>query len=160
LIPEFLGRFPVISSTTELNINQLVEILQVPKNSLLKQYRYQFSLYGVEIVFSDEICQYVARTALQRGSGARGLRSVIESILRPSIFRVPSIVFEYKKNNHLSQKEYFYQLIVDIHSVKNAHRTVLLRREKILNTENNVATLSDIVEFEIICASNIINSAK
>ncbi|MBC6906977.1 ATP-dependent Clp protease ATP-binding subunit ClpX [Saccharophagus sp. K07] len=90
LIPEFVGRLPVIATLEELDKAALVAILTEPKNSLVKQYRKLFEMEGVEIDFRDDALDAVATKAMERKTGARGLRSIMESVLLDTMFRLPS----------------------------------------------------------------------
>lgn len=90
LIPEFIGRFPVITFLKELDEDALVRILTEPKNALLKQYQQLFAYQGVRFDAHPEALRFVARQALQRQTGARGLRSIMEATLRDIMFRMPS----------------------------------------------------------------------
>ncbi|MGA8515330.1 MAG: ATP-dependent Clp protease ATP-binding subunit ClpX, partial [Burkholderiaceae bacterium] len=90
LIPEFIGRLPVITTVTHLDREALVSILTAPKNALVKQYQRMFEIDGVELEFSDDALQAVADQAILRGTGARGLRAIMEEVLRPVMFDVPS----------------------------------------------------------------------
>lgn len=91
LIPEFVGRLPVIGVLDELDENALVRILQEPKNALVKQYKKLFHMDGVEIEFTDAALNAVAKKALKRKSGARGLRSILEHTLLDVMFEMPSL---------------------------------------------------------------------
>lgn len=90
LIPEFTGRLPVIASLEEMDADALVRVLKEPKNSLVKQYEALFMMEGVEIEFTDEALKLVAEKAIARKAGARGLRSITESILMSTMFISPS----------------------------------------------------------------------
>ncbi|MEZ0164332.1 ATP-dependent Clp protease ATP-binding subunit ClpX [Kineococcus sp. LSe6-4] len=90
LIPEFIGRLPVITSVENLDRDALVQILTQPRNALAKQYQRMFELDGVELEFSDDALEAVADQAILRGTGARGLRAIIEEVLLPVMFDVPS----------------------------------------------------------------------
>jgi len=90
LIPELIGRLPVLCSLDELTEDQLVEILTKPKNALCKQYRKFFKMEKVELTFTDEALKTVAQIANSRGTGARGLRSVMESSMLEVMYDVPS----------------------------------------------------------------------
>ncbi len=90
LIPEFIGRLPVVSAVHNLDEGDLVRILTEPKNALVKQYQKFFSLDGVELVFADEAMNAIAVKALDRGTGARGLRTIIEESLMGVMFDLPS----------------------------------------------------------------------
>jgi len=91
MIPEFVGRFPVIVSTQGLDTNDLVDILTLPKNSLLKQYKYLFAMNDVNFHISDCGLNEIAKTAFSRGTGARGLRAITENTLMETMYVVPSI---------------------------------------------------------------------
>ena len=90
MIPELLGRIPVITSTRELGEDDLISILTEPKNALVKQYRRMFELEGVDLEFTDEALREISRKALERGTGARGLRAICESTLQETMFDLPS----------------------------------------------------------------------
>ena len=91
MIPEFVGRFPVIVSTQGLEEADLIDILTQPKNSLLKQYKYLFAMNDVNFHISDCGLSEIAKTAFRRGTGARGLRAITENTLMETMFVVPSI---------------------------------------------------------------------
>ena len=90
LIPEFVGRLPVLSTLHELDEESLVRILQEPKNALIEQYKYLFDIDSVDLDFKDEALLAVAKLALQRKTGARGLRSILEDILTDTMFELPN----------------------------------------------------------------------
>ncbi len=90
LIPEFIGRLPMISTVASLDSTALVRILVEPKNALIKQFRKLFEMDGVDLQFTDEAIAAVAEMALHRGIGARGLRSILEEILLNVMYHVPS----------------------------------------------------------------------
>ena len=90
LIPEFIGRLPVIATVDKLNREALVQILTEPRNALVKQYQKLFDLDGVELEFSDDAIEAVADLAMVRGTGARGLRAIIEEVLLHVMYDVPS----------------------------------------------------------------------
>jgi ATP-dependent Clp protease ATP-binding subunit ClpX len=90
LIPEFVGRLPVITNVEELTEDDLVRILTEPKNALVKQYQRLFTLEGVELTFTAEALTAVATQALKRGTGARGLRSILEELLLDTMYDLPS----------------------------------------------------------------------
>ena len=90
LIPEFIGRLPVAVSLEELSKEALVKIIKEPKNSLLKQYRKLFEMDGVELEIDDDAIERVAEKALERKTGARGLRSIFESIMTDIMYEIPS----------------------------------------------------------------------
>src|ERR671912_253740 len=90
LIPEFVGRLPVISTLRSLEEADLVRILTEPKNALVRQYRQFFRYDKVDLSFTDEALAGIAELALERGTGARGLRSILESALLPTMYELPS----------------------------------------------------------------------
>ena len=90
LIPEFIGRLPVISAVHQLSRDDLVQILTEPKNALVRQYRRFFSFDDVELVFADDSLNAIADKALERETGARGLRSIMEAALLDVMFELPS----------------------------------------------------------------------
>ena len=91
LIPEFVGRLPVIATLEDLDIDALVKILSEPKNALVKQYQKLFDMEQVELNFTDDALVQVARKAIERKTGARGLRSILESILLDTMFELPGM---------------------------------------------------------------------
>jgi len=91
LIPEFVGRLPVIATLTDLDEAALVDILTKPKNALVKQYKRLFEMEDVELGFTDDALKAVARRAIGRKTGARGLRSILEAILLETMFDLPSL---------------------------------------------------------------------
>ena len=90
LIPEFLGRLPIITSIGELNESSLVKILTEPKNSLVKQYKELFRVEGVDLQFTDEALNAMAVEAVKRKSGARGLRAIMEETMLDIMYEIPS----------------------------------------------------------------------
>ena len=90
LIPEFVGRLPMIATLNELDEDALVKILKEPKNSLTRQYAKLFEMEGVEIQFRDDALRAIARKAQERKTGARGLRSIMESVLLDTMYNIPS----------------------------------------------------------------------
>src|ERR1700742_846161 len=90
LIPEFIGRLPVMSAIHQLDRNELMQILTEPRNALVKQFQRFFQFDGIELVFADEALSSVADKALERETGARGLRSIIEEVLLEVQFELPS----------------------------------------------------------------------
>ncbi len=89
LIPEFIGRMPVVATVAPLDLEAMVKILTEPKNALVKQYQRMFELDGVELVFDDDAIRAIAEQALARGTGARGLRAILEEVLQETMFEVP-----------------------------------------------------------------------
>jgi ATP-dependent Clp protease ATP-binding subunit ClpX len=91
LIPEFVGRLPVVATLDELDEEALVQILTEPKNALTKQYARLFDMEGSELEFRDDALRAIARKAMERKTGARGLRSIIENVLLDTMFDLPSL---------------------------------------------------------------------
>ncbi|MBB4859892.1 ATP-dependent Clp protease ATP-binding subunit ClpX [Novosphingobium chloroacetimidivorans] len=96
LIPEFVGRLPVIATLEDLDIVALVKILREPKNALIKQYAKLFDLEDVELTFTDDALEAIAQKAIERKTGARGLRSIVERILLDTMFDLPT-------ENHIAE---------------------------------------------------------
>jgi len=90
LIPEFIGRLPVVASVTNLDKESLVQILSQPKNALVKQYTRLFEMDGVELEFAEDALDAIADQAIHRGTGARGLRAIMEEVLLPVMYDIPS----------------------------------------------------------------------
>lgn len=91
LIPEFIGRLPVVATLTELDEDALIQILTEPKNALIKQYARLFEMEGVDLEFREEALRAVAKKALERKTGARGLRSIMENVLLDTMYEIPSL---------------------------------------------------------------------
>ena len=91
LIPEFVGRLPVVATLTELDEAALIQILTEPRNALTKQYQKLFAMEGVELEFRNDVLQAIAKKALERKAGARGLRSILEHALLDTMFDLPSM---------------------------------------------------------------------
>jgi ATP-dependent Clp protease ATP-binding subunit ClpX len=90
MIPEFVGRLPIYAALEELDEPSLVRILKEPKNALVKQYRRLFDLEGVTISFTDGSLKAIAREAMRRNTGARGLRAILESVMLDLMYDIPS----------------------------------------------------------------------
>ncbi|MGL4734315.1 MAG: ATP-dependent protease ATP-binding subunit ClpX [Enterovibrio sp.] len=114
LIPEFIGRLPVTAVLNELDEEALIQILREPKNALTKQYAALFDLDGVELEFTDEALVAIAKKALERKTGARGLRSIVESVLLDTMYELPSnkaickVVIDGSVINEQSQPKLIY----------------------------------------------------
>ena len=106
LIPEFVGRMPVLATLEDLDVQSLVKILKEPKNSLLKQYEKLFEFDNVQLIFKDDAISEIAKKAIHKKTGARGLRSIIEYLLLKTMFKLPTM-------------EDVVQIIVDQSVVKN-----------------------------------------
>jgi len=90
LIPEFIGRLPVVSSLQKLSEDDLVRILKEPKNALIKQYQKLMEMEGVALHFEEDAIRALAEKAVKKGTGARGLRSIIEELMLDIMYSVPS----------------------------------------------------------------------
>ncbi|QDB78733.1 ATP-dependent Clp protease ATP-binding subunit ClpX [Georgenia wutianyii] len=90
LIPEFVGRLPIVTTVSPLDREALIRILTEPRNALVRQYQRMFEIDGVELEFTDDALEAIADLGLLRGTGARGLRAIMEEILRETMFEVPS----------------------------------------------------------------------
>ena len=88
-IPEFIGRLPIIASLEDIKEEELIEILSKPKNALVKQYQKLFFLDGVELMFTQEALSEIAKKAIMKKTGARGLRAVLEDSLLDIMYSVP-----------------------------------------------------------------------
>ena len=91
LIPEFVGRVPVLATLEDLDEDALVRILKEPKNALVKQYQRLFEMEDVKLTFADEALKAIAKKAIERKTGARGLRSIMEGILLDTMFDLPGM---------------------------------------------------------------------
>jgi ATP-dependent Clp protease ATP-binding subunit ClpX len=122
LIPEFIGRLPMISSVAPLDRDALIRILIEPRNALVKQFKKLFELDGVDLEFSDDAVEAIADLALLRGTGARGLRAILEEVLLNVMYDVPS-------------REDIGQVIITAEVVKDNVLPTLVPREKLVKRE-------------------------
>tara|TARA_B100001167_G_C16730049_1_gene285510 strand:- start:431 stop:1066 length:636 start_codon:yes stop_codon:yes gene_type:complete len=113
LIPEFIGRLPIIATLEDLDEKSLIKILNEPKNSLIKQYKELFRLEGTKLTFKDSAVKEIAVKAISKKTGARGLRSILENILLKTMFDLPS-------------QENLEEVIVDSSSVKGNSQPILI----------------------------------
>ena len=90
LIPEFVGRLPVVATLDELDEAALIKILTEPKNALIKQYQHLFQMEGAELEFREDSLGAIARKSMERKTGARGLRTIVENVLLNTMYEVPS----------------------------------------------------------------------
>lgn len=90
LIPEFIGRIPVVTNTQQLTEDDLMDILTTPKNALVKQYKRMFEIEGVDLEFEDDALREIVAKAIERNTGARGLRAICEEVLQDTMFDIPS----------------------------------------------------------------------
>src|SRR6185369_9095751 len=91
LIPEFVGRLPVLATLEDLDEVALVQILSEPKNALVKQYQRLFDMENVELTFHEDALKAIAKKAIARKTGARGLRSIMEKILLDTMYELPTL---------------------------------------------------------------------
>ena len=113
LIPEFVGRMPILATLADLDEDSLVKILKEPKNSLIKQYKKLFEFEDAKLNFKDEAILEIAKKAMNKKTGARGLRSIIESILLKTMFKLPTL-------------EGVEEVIIDRSVVKNNSEPLLI----------------------------------
>jgi len=113
LIPEFIGRLPITAILEDLDEKSLIKILQEPKNSLIKQYQELFKLEGVKLTFKENAIRKIADKAINKKTGARGLRSILENILLKTMFDLPG-------------QENIEEVIVDIGSVKGEYEPIIV----------------------------------
>ena len=113
LIPEFIGRLPMIATLEDLDEKSLIKILEEPKNSLTKQYKELFKLDGVKLTFKDNALKEIAQKAIRKKTGARGLRSILENILLKTMYDLPS-------------QENIDEVIVDASAVKGQSQPILV----------------------------------
>ena len=90
LIPEFIGRLPITATLEDLDETSLIKILTEPKNSLIKQYKELFKFEGVRLIFKDDAIKEIAKKAINKKTGARGLRSILEVVLLSTMYELPS----------------------------------------------------------------------
>ena len=117
LIPEFIGRMPIIATLDDLDEKSLVKILNEPKNSLIKQYKRLFEFENVELEFKDEAIIEISKKAISKKTGARGLRSILENILLKTMFELPDM-------------EDVIKVTVDKSSVKGASEPIITYGKK------------------------------
>ena len=113
LIPEFVGRMPILATLEDLDEHSLVKILKEPKNSLLKQYKRLFEFENVQLIFKDDAVREIAKKAVSKKTGARGLRSIIEALLLKTMFELPTM-------------ENVEEVIVDQSAVKNNSKPLII----------------------------------
>jgi ATP-dependent Clp protease ATP-binding subunit ClpX len=91
MIPEFIGRLPILATLDDLSLDALARILTEPRNALVKQYKKLFEMEGVSVKFTEEALLAIAKDALKRKSGARGLRAILESVMLDIMYDIPSM---------------------------------------------------------------------
>ena len=124
LIPEFIGRLPIVATLEDLDEKSLIKILQEPKNSLIKQYKELFKLEGAKLSFKDNAVKEIAIKAIKKKTGARGLRSILESILLKTMYDLPS-------------QDNVEEVIIDLSSVKGQSQPI------IVHSKNHTKNKSD-----------------
>ena len=117
IIPELVGRLPVITVLDELDEKALVKILVEPKNAIVKQYKYLFSLDNIDLEIEDDALLEIARKSVERKTGARGLRTIMEEILSETMFEAPS-------------DEMISKVVVTADCVKNGEKPKLIMGDK------------------------------
>ena len=127
LIPEFIGRLPMIATLEDLDEKSLIKILQEPKNSLTKQYQELFKLDGAKLIFKDNALKEIALKAIAKKTGARGLRSILENILLKTMYDLPS-------------QDNIEEVIVDASSAKGQTQPILVHSKKDNKSKTNKTT--------------------
>ncbi len=127
LIPEFIGRLPMIATLEDLDEKSLIKILQEPKNSLTKQYQELFKLDGAKLVFKENALKEIAQKAIKKKTGARGLRSILENILLKTMYDLPS-------------QENINEVIVDASAAKGQSQPVLVHSKDDSKSKSNKTT--------------------
>ena len=127
LIPEFIGRLPMIATLEDLDEKSLIKILQEPKNSLIKQYQELFKLDGSKLTFKDSALKEIAFKAIKKKTGARGLRSILENILLKTMYDLPS-------------QENIEEVIVDASSVKGHSQPIIVHSKADSKPKSNKTT--------------------
>ena len=127
LIPEFIGRLPMIATLEDLDEKSLVKILQEPKNSLTKQYQELFKLDGAKLIFKENALREIAQKAISKKTGARGLRSILENILLKTMYDLPS-------------QDNIEEVIVDVSSAKGQSQPILVHSKGDNKSKSNKTT--------------------
>ena len=117
LIPEFIGRLPVVATLAELDRDALINILVEPKNALVKQYQALFDMESVELDLRQEALETVAEKAIERKTGARGLRSILETVLLETMYKIPA-------------EEDVIKVVVDGSVIKGENEPLLVYEQK------------------------------
>ena len=127
LIPEFIGRLPMIATLEDLDEKSLIKILQEPKNSLTKQYQELFKLDGVKLTFKESALKEIAVKAINKKTGARGLRSILENILLKTMYDIPS-------------QENIEEVIIDSGAVKGDSQPILVHSKNANKSKSGKTT--------------------
>ena len=126
LIPEFIGRLPITATLEDLDEKSLVKILLEPKNSLVKQYQELFKLEGAKLIFKDSAIKEIANKAINKKTGARGLRSILENILLKTMFDLPS-------------QDNVEEVIIDSNAAKGTSEPILVHSKNKTKTDKTSA---------------------
>ena len=121
LIPEFIGRLPILATLEDLDEKSLIKILQEPKNSLIKQYQELFKLEGAKLIFKDNALKEIASKAIAKKTGARGLRSILENMLLKIMYDLPS-------------EDNVEEVIIDLGAAKGQSQPIIVHSK---NTSKN-----------------------
>ena len=124
LIPEFIGRLPMIATLEDLDEKSLIKILQEPKNSLTKQYQELFKLDGAKLIFKENALKEIAQKAIKKKTGARGLRSILENILLKTMYDLPS-------------QDNVEEVIVDVSAAKGLSQPIIVHSKNSSRTKND-----------------------
>ncbi len=124
LIPEFIGRLPMIATLDDLDEKSLIKILQEPKNSLTKQYKELFKLDGAKLTFKDNALKEIALKAIKKKTGARGLRSILENILLKTMYELPG-------------QDNIEEVIVDASAVKGHSQPIIVHSKSENKTKSD-----------------------
>ena len=127
LIPEFIGRLPMIATLEDLDEKSLIKILEEPKNSLTKQYQELFKLDGAKLTFKDGALKEIAQKAISKKTGARGLRSILENILLKTMYDLPS-------------QDNIGEVIIDASVVKGQTQPILVHSKNEVKSKDNKTT--------------------
>ena len=140
LIPEFIGRLPIIATLRELDEEALIKILVEPKNALVKQYQKLFQMDEVDLVFEQEAIQAIVGKAIERKTGARGLRSIIEEIMRDIMYEIPS-------NPNIEKCTITKETVLDgvppktvVNEEKNTHKPIVKKKRQVPEKEDEKET--------------------
>ena len=126
LIPEFIGRLPIVATLEDLDEKSLIKILKEPKNSLIKQYQELFKLEGARLSFKDNALKEIAIKAISKKTGARGLRSILENILLKTMFDLPS-------------QDNISEVIIDSGSAKGVSQPIIVHTKNKSKSEKTSA---------------------
>jgi len=127
MIPEFIGRLPVVTTLEELDLDMLMRIMQEPKNALIKQYEALFKMDGVNLEIKNDALKEIAKLAIEQKTGARGLRSILETLLNELMFKAP----DYKDlEKIIINKEVVNQNseAIMIYNNKNSNQKILVNK--------------------------------